>query len=408
MTYRYTPDKSRLERIKTWMQAYVDEQKYPGSSLLITQGGQEVFFHATGLRDIARDLPFQRDTIVRLYSMTKPVTSVAVMMLLEKGLFHLEAPLSEFLPAFKDMHALIPGASRIDQCEACSTPTLHQLMTHTAGFSYPFNPGLLPREMDRLQLEFRPDRGVLGDMCDRLAELPLAFHPGARWEYSASIDLLGRVVEVVSGKTLAQFFADEIFAPLGMTQTGFSVPKGGVGRFASLYTPLKGDALKLDVVQPGHDPLRMLDEAGSSPFEAATLFAGGSGLLGTIDDYMNFCEMMRRGGFCDNERLLSAATVDFMRLNHLDGDIASMGPQSFAEQPMRGTGFALGGSVVVNPALTGRPGNIGEFGWGGIASTSFWLDPVFDLNGVFLTQLAPSSSYPARAELRALVHACMT
>jgi len=407
MTAGYSIDFTRLNRIKPWMQTYVDERKFAGSSVLIRRGGKEQLFHATGQRDIARSLPFQRDTTVRLYSMTKPVISVAIMMLVERGLFHLDAPLSNFLPKFSDMHALIPGASLIDQTEPCATPSLHQLITHTAGFTYPFNPGVLPRAMDEVDLLFKPDQGALADMVNQLAGFPLAFQPGHRWEYSVAIDVLGRVVEVVSGRSLADFLAEEIFAPLAMKDTGFSVPDGTGDRFAALYTPLSGDAMALNAAQTGGDTLRMVDEAGSSPFETAAMFSGGGGLVGTIDDYMHFTEMLRRGGDCDGGRILSRSTIDFMRRNHLPGDIASMGPQSFAEQPMDGMGFGLGGAVVLDPARARCPGNVGDFSWGGMASTFFWIDRAFDLSVVFLTQLSPSSSYSARSELKALIHGAM-
>ena len=397
-------DPGRLDRIGAWMDRYVEARKYPGSSVLIARGGEEVYFHATGARRIETSLPFTRDTIVRIYSMTKPITSVALMMLAEKGLFHLDAPVSEFIPAFSDMRALVPGAERIDQTEPCATPTLHQLLTHTSGLSYPFNPGVLSREMDAQDMMFKPNQGSLADMADQVAALPLAFQPGTRWEYSVGIDIIGRVVEVVSGRTLAEFFADEILGPLGMTETAFSVPQGVGDRFASLYTPLAGDAMALNAAKEGRDTLREVDHAGGSPFEAASLYSGGGGLVGTLDDYMKFAEMLRRGGVCDGGRLLSPSTLDFMMRNHLPGDIASMGPQSFAEQPMEGMGFGLGGAVVLDAGRARSPGNIGDFSWGGMASTFFWIDRVLDMSVVFFTQLSPSSSYPSRAELKALVH----
>lgn len=404
----YQLDSDRLNWIKPWMQHYVDERKYPGSSLLIHQGGQEVFFHATGQRNIAQSLPFDRDTVARIYSMTKPITSVAIMMMVERGLFHLDAPVSDFLPAFHNMQALVPGATLISQTEPCATPTLHQLMTHTSGLSYPFNPGVLPKAMDVEDLLFKPDQGPLATMADRVAALPLAFQPGTSWEYSVAIDILGRVIEVVSGKTLAQFFADEILGPLGMANTGFSVPKGTGDRFASLYTPLQGNAMALNEASNGGDTLRMVDEAGSSPFEAATMYSGGGGLLGTIDDYMRFAEMLRRGGDCDTGRLLSPSTLAFMMRNHLPGDIASMGPSSFAEQPMDGMGFGLGGAIVLDPARARVAGSVGDFSWGGMASTFFWVDRAQDMCVVFFTQLSPSSAYPARSQLKALIHGALT
>ncbi len=396
-------DHNRLDRIRPWMQRYVDQRKYPGSAFLLKHQGQEVFFHACGLRSVEAGLPFDRHTLARIYSMTKPVTSVAVMMLAEQGLLHLRAPLSEFLPEFSTPQALIPTAERLDQTEPAASPTLHQLLTHTSGFSYPFNPGLLPAAMDEQDLIFKPNQGLLSDRVSDLSALPLAFQPGSRWEYSVSTDVLGRVVELVSGKPLDQFFEQEIFEPLDMRNTGFSVPKGAGDRFASLYTPLSGDAMALNSVEHGDDTLKLVDQAGESPFEAASTFSGGGGLVGTIDDYARFAEMLANRGLAKDHRLLGPKTVDFMMINHLPGDIASMGPRSFAEQPMEGLGFGLGGSVVVNPGLSGVPGSVGDFSWGGMASTFFWIDRTLDLTAVFFTQLSPSSSYPSRAELKALV-----
>lgn len=400
-------DTDRLDRIATWMQRYVDERKFPGSSVLIHRGGQEAYFHACGARNIEDGLPFERDTVARIYSMTKPITSTAIMMLAELGLFHLDAPVSEFIPSFKDMQALVPGAKRIDQTEAAPTPTLHQLMLHISGLSYPFNPGLLPELMAEEDILFKSNQGNLADMATRVGELPLAFQPGTQWEYSVATDILGRVVEVASGMSLDQFFADQIFAPLGMTETAFVVPEGTGDRFASLYTPLAGSAMDLNAAQKSDDTLRLVDRAGKSPFETTTTFSGGGGLVGTLDDYMAFTEMLRRGGDAPGGRLLSPRTLDFMMSNHLHGDIASMGPKSFAEQPMEGMGFGMGGSVVLRPGLTHAPSSVGDFGWGGMASTFFWVDREQDMSVVFFTQLSPSSSYPARSELKALVHGAL-
>ena len=398
---------SRLQRLENWMDRYVEESKFAGSSLLINRGGEEVYFHATGMRDLENKLPFERDTVVRIFSMTKPITAVAIMMLAEKGLLHLEAPVSEFLPEFSSCQALVAGATSIDQTEAATTPTLHQLLTHTSGLSYPFNPGLLPKAMEEKDLIFKGQQGLLADVVCELAKLPLAFQPGKRWEYSVSIDVIGRVVEVVSGQPLDQFFADQIFAPLGMTETAFSVPSDAMGRFASLYTPLEGNAMDLNATRSDGETLRLEDSAPDTPFGNTETFSGGGGLVGTIDDYMCFCEMMRQGGAFNGERLLSPLTVDFMRKNHLPGDIADMGPSSFAEQPMEGMGFGIGGSIVRNPGRIRVPGSIGDFSWGGMASTFFWIDPVLDMNVVFFTQLSPSSSYPARAQLKSIVHGAL-
>lgn len=398
-----TLDPSRLERIKSWAQGYVKERKFPGASTLICQDGAEVFFDAQGVRDMKTGAPFDRDTVVRIYSMTKPVTSLALMMLIEEGHLHLDAPLSRFLPEFANARALRPDATSLDHTEACPEPTLHQLLTHTSGLSYPFNPGLLPAAMDAIDLLFKPGAGTLAEQCTLLAPLPLAFRPGTRWEYSVGIDVIGRVIEVVSGKSLASFFKERIFDPLGMARTGFSVPSDCTDRFASLYTPLAGDAMNLNAGQKGGDTLRFVDGVEGSPFLNATCFSGGGGLVSTIDDYMRFAECLRLNG----QGLVSPSTAKFMMSNHLSGDIASLGPASFAEQPMDGVGFGIGGAVVIDPARSRVPSSVGDFSWGGMASTFFWIDRVHDASVVFFTQLSPSSSYPARAELKALVHGAL-
>lgn len=400
-------DPQRLEILKGWMDQLVADRKYAGCGLLLAREGDVVFDHTTGQRSLARDLPFERDTVARIYSMTKPVTTVALMMLVERGLVHLDAPVSDFIPAFADAQALVPGAVSLDQVVPCASPTLHQLATHTSGLTYPFNPGLLAAAMDAEELIFKPNQGPLAAVADRVAALPLAFVPGQRWEYSVGIDILGRVIEVVSGKSLERFFREEILDPLGMTETGFSVVPGTEARFADLYTPLEGDAMALNAAKVGANTLREVDNAEHSPFLKAETFSGGGGLVGTMDDYLRFAEMLRCGGALGDTRLLASRTVPFMMDNHLPGEIASMGPQSFAEQPMEGMGFGLGGAVVLDPARARCPGSVGDFSWGGMASTFFWVDPMEALSVVFFTQLSPSSSYPTRAQLKALVQAAL-
>lgn len=399
-------DAVRLGRIDGWMQSYVDRGRYPGASVLIARGGRAVHFASRGLRDIEAGAPMTRDTLLRIYSMTKPVTSLAIMLLVERGLFHLDAPISDFLPEFRDCRALIAGATAIDQTEPCATPTVHQLLTHTSGLSYAFNTGILPQAMDAAGIVFRPDSGPLADQVRNLAALPLAFHPGRRWEYSVAIDVLGRIIEVVSGQSLGDFFATEIFAPLGMQETGFSVPDGGLARFAALYSSLEGNPMALGS-RPQTPILRRIDGQDGSPWLRATTHSGGGGLVSSIDDYMRFADMLRAGGAGAHGRIVSPATLAFMMRNHLPGDIASMGPTSFAEQPMEGMGFGLGGAVVLNPGRVRAPGSVGDFSWGGMASTFFWVDRAHDMAVVFMTQLSPSSSYPARSELKALVHGAL-
>lgn len=400
-------DAARLSRIDQWMESYVSARKFAGLSLMIARRGTEVFYRDKGLRDVENNEPFQRDTVARIYSMTKPITSLAAMMLLERGLIHLDQPLSDFLPEFSAPSALVPGATRIDQVERCACPTLHQILTHTSGFSYSFNEGILPEAMEEQKLIFGPTEKSLARTTERLAELPLAFQPGQRWEYSVGIDVIGRVIELVTGRSLAEVFAEEIFAPLGMSETSFDVPEVRRSRFAALFTPLSGGAMALNAKASGGDTLRLVDTPSKSPFLNTSMHSGGGGLTGTIDDYMRFAEMLRNRGQYAGGRLVSPQIARFMMSNHLPGEIASMGPTSFAEQPMTGMGFGLGGAVVLDPARARMPGNIGDFSWGGMASTFFWVDPVADLSVVFFTQLSPSSSYPSRAELKALVHGAL-
>lgn len=400
-------DPHRLELLARYMDRLVDQQTHAGCSLLLARGGDVVFDHATGLRSLESGASFARDTVARIYSMTKPITTVALMQLVERGLTHWDTPVSEFIPTFGQCHALQPNATSLDQVVPCAAPTLHQLATHTSGLTYAFNPGVVAAEMEAKALFFKPNQGALSDLVDRLAELPLAFVPGARWEYSVGIDVLGRVIEILTGKSLAEVFEAEIFGPLGMNDTGFAVKPGAVARFADLYTPLTGDAMAFHDPQIADHGLRCVDVAQNSPFLTPETFSGGGGLVGTIDDYLKFAEMLRRGGTLGEARILSPRSLAFMMRNHLRGEIAAMGPQSFAEQPMDGMGFGLGGAVVLDPARARCPGSPGDFSWGGMASTFFWVDPVEALSVVFFTQLSPSSLYPTRAHLKALVHGAL-
>lgn len=390
-------DPKRLKQIDTWMQRYVDEGKFPGSSVLVARNGEVAHLATAGHRSIENALPFELDTIVRIYSMSKPVTSVAVMMLVERGLFHLDAPISRFLPEFANCNALVAGATELDQTEPCPSPTIHQLLVHTSGLTYSFNEGPLADAYLDTKADFNKDAGGLERAVEKVAKLPLAFQPGARWEYSVSIDVLGRLVEVVSGKSLDKFFAEEILHPLGMTETAFSVPFDKLDRFASCYFHTE------------KDPLHLVDAPDTTGYLEGNVdtFSGGGGLVSTLADYFRFAEMLRLGGALDGQRVLSPRTVAFMRRNHLAGDIASMGPSSFAEMPMDGVGFGIGGSVVLDPGRMRAPGSVGDYSWGGMASTIFWTDPIEQLSVVFFTQLIPSSTYANRPELKALVHAAL-
>ncbi|MFD0917074.1 serine hydrolase domain-containing protein [Pseudahrensia aquimaris] len=397
----FAPD--RLERITDWMQSYVDDGRYPGASVLIARGGNVAFRSQVGQRDIEAGKPFEQDTIARIYSMTKPLTSVAIMMLVERGLFTLNTPISEFIPEFAKCRALLPGAQNLSQSEPAPTPTVHQLLVHTAGFSYSFNEGLMGEAYLENQIHFGTgpvEPGLtLETAAKRVAELPLAFQPGSKWEYSIAIDLLGRIIEVASGEPLDQFLHNHIIEPLGMVDTAFDVPEDKLDRFAACYTCSED---KSTLMALSDAPQTTRYKRGT-----VTAFSGGGGLVSTLDDYLKFADMVRRGGERDGVRFLSPRTLDFMRQNHLKGDIASMGPTSFAEMPMDGTGFGLGWSVVIDPAQVKVPGSMGDYGWGGLASTGWWNDPVQDITTIFFTQLIPSSAWPSRPQLRALVNAAV-
>lgn len=390
-------DSSRIKKVDAWMQRYVDDGKFPGSSVLIARRGQIVRLSSIGQRSLEDDLNFDTDTIVRIYSMTKPIASVAVMMLVCDGLIHLDAPIERYLPEFSNPVALVDGAQSVTDVEPCRAPTVHHLLTHTSGLTYSFNPGLLGAHYAEQKIGFNPRAGGLAPMVQRLAELPLGFKPGTRWEYSVGIDVIGRLIEVVSGQTLDVFLRERILSPLGMNDTAFGVSSHMRNRFANCY-----------VFHPD-EAMRLCDAAATSEFleEGVDTISGGGGLVSTLADYFRFAEMIRHGGTLDGVRILPPKIMAYMMRNHLPGDIASMGPASFAEMPMQGVGFGIGGATVLDPALAHVPGSAGDFGWGGMASTFFWVDPQEALTVIFFTQLIPSSTYPNRAELKALIHSAI-
>ena len=385
----------RLERIRPWMQGYVDAGKLPGASVLVARAGEIAWVAATGFADVEQRRPFGTDHLLRFYSMTKPVTSVAAMMLYEQGLFQLDDPVARFLPALGDMQVFVSGEGDDMKCEPARRPiTIQQLLTHSAGFTYGLdNDHPVSRLYRDRRTDFYPTDGPLEEVISRLAGLPLVHHPGERWNYGVATDVLGRLVEVVSGQRLDRFFAEHILGPLGMHDTAFRVPPDKRDRLARLYGPSKDGGLNL------------LEPSEVSPyFDSVTTFAGGAGLISTLGDYFRFTEMLRRGGALDGVRLLGRKTVQYMTCNHLPGDLAEMGQDTFTETNYAGIGFGLGFAVVQEPTRAAVLTSVGEYHWGGAASTVFWIDPVEDLTVIFLTQLLPSSTYPLRRELRALVY----
>lgn len=389
-------DADRLELIRTWSAGYVESGKLPCAITAIMRRGELAFLDVQGHLDVETGTPVQEDSLFRIFSMTKIVTSVAAMMLYEEGRYQLDDPLEAYIPAFRDMQVFTGGTAEDMETEPAASPiTIRQVMTHTAGFTYAFNNPAAPLESiyEAKGLDFDANGSELSKWVKELAALPLAFHPGDRWQYSVATDVLGHFVEVLSGQDLATFFRERILGPLAMDDTAFTVQDQDLPRFASLYKYKNGDRMS------------QIETAEQSGFRTSvSRYQGGGGLISTVSDYLRFLEMMRRGGALDGERLLGPKTVEFMTMNHLPGDLASMGQPRFGEVNFEGVGFGLGVAVMLDPAKAQTLCSVGEYNWGGAASTAYWVDPAEELSVVYLTQLYPSDTYPLRRQLRALTY----
>lgn len=387
----------RLERLDAVLHGYVDAHKIPGVHTLIWRRGELVHRDRYGFVDVAFQTNVQTDTLYRLFSMTKPITSVALMMLYEEGKVLLENPVSRWIPEFADTRVWVGGTADAAQTRPLDEPlTVHHMLTHTSGLTYGFQ---YQHPVDEL---YR--RAALGDFFARptydldecmtlLAAQPLQFEPGSQWNYSMSTDVCGALVERISGMPLDEFFASRIFEPLGMTDTAFVAPESDRDRCSPLYVFAPGK---------GMNPMA----SARSMTRQASMLSGGGGLVGTADDYLTFCKMLLGGGQHNGTRLLSPRTVAFMCANHLGGSrtMNDMGQSTFAETSMEGTGFGLGFSVLLDAAANQSLGSPGLAAWGGAASTIFWVDPLEDLAVVFMTQLLPSNTYPLRRHLQAGVY----
>jgi CubicO group peptidase (beta-lactamase class C family) len=394
-------DPDRLTRIDAHLRRYVDEGRLAGWQVHIARRGQTVHSSVYGSRDLEAGLPVEQDTLWRIYSMTKPVTSVAAMQLYEQGRVRLNDEVSRYLPEFADMRVLVGGNAEQPKTVPATEPMrLWHLLTHTAGLTYAFTRSSV---LDQLYGLHRADQLVdwdadLAQMCRRWGSLPLLFEPGTGWNYSVATDVLGRVVEVVTGQRLDEVFAEQVFAPLGMKETRWWVDAEDAGRLAALYAPhpTTGQAVRYD-------------DLGNHAFTAPSMLSGGGGLISTAADYARFTSMLVRGGDLDGERLLGPRTLAYMTRNHLPGGgtLAALGRGMFAETAYDGVGFGLGFGVSVDPIATKVTTTAGEFTWGGLASTAFWVDPAEQMTAHFYTQLVPSATYPLRTELRQLVYAAL-
>jgi CubicO group peptidase (beta-lactamase class C family) len=391
-------DAGRLGRIDRHFARYVDDGRLPGWLVLISRRGRIVHLATCGRRDLEADLPVELDTRFRIYSMTKPVTAVAAMQLYEEGAFSLKDPVAAFIPSFADLAVYRDGPAAGPRTEPATRPLLvWHLLTHTAGLTYGFHHAHPVDAMYRAAgFEWvPPDGSDLAACCDVWAGLPLLFEPGSEWNYSVASDVLGRVVEVVSGQPLDRFFAERIFGPLGMGDTGFWVEGEAAGKLAALYAagPDGGRAVRFDAL-------------GGRALRRPSCLDGGGGLVSTAADYHRFTKALLRGGELDGARLLGSRTLAYMARNHLPGgaDLESFGRRLFAETTFDGVGYGLGFAVLLDPVANKVLSSAGELAWGGAASTLFWVDPAEQLTAIFMTQLVPSSTYPLRSELRQLVY----
>jgi CubicO group peptidase (beta-lactamase class C family) len=396
-------DAARLERITEHLERnYIGPQKISGCQVSVARHGHLAYFKSLGSMDVERNKPTRDDTIYRIYSMTKPITSVALMTLYEQGYFQLNDPVSRVVPSWKNHRVWVSGEGADMVTEAPHRPvTFRDVLSHTAGLTYGGGlPGVgLQHPIDKVyrELKIRSLDGAdsMAEFMDKLSKVPLRYQPGTAWMYSLATDVCGALVELISGKPLAQYLDEVIFQPLGMKDTAFQVAPEKLDRFAANY-------------QRGPDKkLKLIDDPQASNFGKEPGFkSGGGGLTGTSADYLRFCEMLRRGGELDGHRVLGPRTVAMMHMNHLPGgqELTKLAIGGFSETAYDGVGFGLGFASSLGEVEAGGLG-AGDYYWGGAASTIFWVDPKEDLCVVFMTQLMPSGTFNFRGQLKSLVYA---
>ncbi len=393
------------ERLQTLdrvlLSRYIEPGKIPGALTVVFRRGQLAHLSALGHADVERKKPVRPETVYRIYSMSKPITSVAFMMLVEQGLVALDDPVHRVIPEWRDLGVYQGGFMETFRTERPERPMLMiDLLRHTSGLTYGFQQSTnVDAAYRKLKIGERIGEATLDDMIAQLAKVPLEFSPGTAWNYSHSTDVLGYLVGKISGEPFDQFLRKHIFEPLGMSDTGFHVRPGQEDRFAACYaaTP-RGGMVLFD------------DPEKSAYLKTPRLLSGGGGMVSTAGDYLRFARMLLNGGTLDGVQILSPKTIQLMTLNHLpDGkDLPALSRSLFSEVTYAGVGFGLGFSVTLDTARTMIPGSIGDFAWGGAASTYFWIDPREELVTVFMTQLMPSTTYTIRRELRTLVYSSFT
>lgn len=389
---------SQLQRVsKHLRERYVEPGKIPGSLTLVARHGQVCYLQAEGQMDIERDKPMAEDTLFRIYSMTKPITSVAMMMLHEQGLFSLGDSVHRYIPQWAKLRVYRTGSHPLFDTTPCErSMTIRDLLIHTSGLTYGFLHGTnVDRAYRELKVQYPRPGYTLQEMIEELAQLPLEFSPGEAWNYSVATDVIGYLVEVLSGQSLPEFFQQHIFEPLGMVDTSFSISEDKLDRFASCY--------ERDIMTKR---MQLQDDAHDSSFANVSFFSGGGGLISSIGDYYRFCQMLLNGGELNGQRIIGPRTLRFMTENHLPGgaDLSALARGGFSEAPYEGVGFGLGFASKLTATDNGSPGSVGQYQWGGMASTLFWVDPVEDLTLVFMTQLIPSRTFNFRGQLESLIY----
>lgn len=391
----------RLRRIdRFFTEKYIDTGKLTGALTLVARRGEIAHFSALGMMDAEHKSPTEHDTIYRIYSMTKAITTTALMMLYEEGRFQLNDPIHEFLPEWKDTQVWVSGDYPNFETRPVDRPiTFRDLLSHQSGLSYGFTDD---NAVDRAYKEIVPldNFGVsLAEWSKTLSGLPLHFSPGTSWQYSVATDMCGYLVEVISGKSLDDFMDERILSPLGMVDTTFHVSGDRLDRFAACYEPGENGGVKLQ------------DDPKTSKYRNRPVYlSGGGGMVSTAGDYYHFLQMLLDGGMAKGHRFLSRKTIELMSTNHLPGgkSLADHAlPGKWSEVTFDGIGFGLGFSVVLEPSTSQIVGSPGQYAWGGAASTAFWIDPVEEMVVVFMTQLLPSDEYPIRRELQVLVNAAI-
>ena len=395
-------DPQRLARVDALLkERYVDSGKLPNAQILIAQGGGIAHFSSQGAAREGGKL-IDEGSLFRIASMTKPITSIAFMMLVEEGKVAVDTPVHHVLPEFKDLGVYDGGGGGVPfQAKPTAQPMrMVDLLRHTSGLTYGFqNRSNIDAAYRAGKFENWHGNLDLDGFVAALGQLPLEFSPGEAWNYSVSTDVLGAVIQRVSGKSLPDFFRERIFAPLKMEDTFFAVPDSKVERLTDCYTFVAGKGRVM------YD--RGAESAWSRP---PKLVSGGGGLVATALDYHRFCSMLLGGGELDGARIVGRKTLDLMTMNHLPGgsDLAAMSRSLFSEAVNAGTGFGLGFAVNIDVARSMVPGSVGEFYWGGMFSTAFFVDPVEQISMVFMTQMSPSNVYPIRRELKTLIYSALT